>query len=57
MRLHSYRVLRPLSIHGRIAGVNELVRLPDYVAAEWIETGHLRELEPVNGHAKTGSAA
>jgi len=57
MRLNSSRVLRPLSIHGRIAGVNELVRLPDYMAAEWIETGHLRQVEPVNGHAKTESAA
>ena len=52
MRLHRYRVCKPLSVHGRIAATGEVVRLPEYVAAEWIESGHLREIEvaePVNG--------
>jgi hypothetical protein len=51
MRLTRYRVLTPLSIHGRIAATGELVRLPEYVAVEWIETGHLLEVEIVNGEA------
>jgi hypothetical protein len=53
MRLTRYRVCKPLSIHGRIAGCGEVIRLPEYLALEWIESGHLVELEVVeiNGDA------
>lgn len=40
-----YRVLRPLLVHGRIAAVNEIVRLPEYAAQEWIASGHLRAID------------
>lgn len=51
MRLSRYRVLRPLLIAGRIAAVSEVVRLPEGAAAEFVESGHLRELDeaPANG--------
>lgn len=51
MRLLRYRVVRPLLIAGRLAGTGEVVRLPEHAALEWIESGHLREIEvlPVNG--------
>jgi len=45
MRLLRYRVLRPLMVHGRIAGVSEIIRLPEYAATEWVESGHLREID------------
>lgn len=48
-----FRVLRPLLIHGRIAGCGEVVRLPEHAAAEFVESGHLRAMDdaaaPVNG--------
>jgi hypothetical protein len=50
-----YRVLKPLQIHGRIAGCGEVVRLPEHSAAEWVESGHLREVSDavlVNGEAR-----
>jgi hypothetical protein len=43
--LHRYRVVRPLMIHGRIAATGEVIRLPEYAAAEYIESGHLKALE------------
>jgi len=52
VRLLRYRVLRPLMVHGRIAGVSEIIRLPEYAAAEYVESGHLREIDvmvEVNG--------
>lgn len=52
MRFGRYRVLRPLLIHGRLAGTGEVVRLPEHAALEWVESGHLREIDPallVNG--------
>ena len=45
MILHRYRVIRPLMIHGRVAATGEVVRLPEYAAAEYIESGHLKALE------------
>ena len=45
MILHRYRVIRPLMIHGRVAATGETVRLPEYAAAEYIESGHLKALE------------
>jgi hypothetical protein len=49
MRPRRYRVLRPLLVAGRIAGVNEVVRMTECAALEWVESGHLREI--VNGEA------
>jgi len=40
-----FRVLRPLQIGGRIAGVHEVVRLDPSMAVEWVESGHLRLLD------------
>ena len=54
MRLVRYRVCKPLQVHGRIAATGEIVRLPEYAALEWVESGHLREVEAaalVNGSA------
>lgn len=45
MRLLRYRVLRPLLIQGRLAGTGELVRLPEHAALEFVESGHLREVD------------
>ena len=56
MRLARYRVCKPLSIHGRIAGTGEVVRLPEYAAVEYVESSHLRQLDDavllVNGEAR-----
>ena len=55
MRVVRYRVLRPLSVHGRIAATGEIVRLPEYAAAEFVEAGYLRAVDedggaiPING--------
>ena len=54
--LRRYRVCKPLMVHGRIAATGEVLRLPEYSAAEWVESGHLREVEVaalVNGEKWT----
>jgi hypothetical protein len=43
--MHRYRVIKPLMVAGRIAATGEIVRLPENAAREWIESGHLREIE------------
>jgi len=45
-------------VHGRIAATGEIVRLPDYAAEEWVESGHLRQLDEAvllqgNGRQRT----
>jgi hypothetical protein len=52
MRLLRYRCLRPILLYGRILSTGEVIRLPPADAAEHVETGHLRELETINGEAK-----
>lgn len=45
MRLHQYRVLRPIWLYGRVAASGELLRLPEQEAAPLVESGHIRPLD------------
>jgi len=47
--LRRYRCARPIYLYGRILSTGEVIRMPPADAAEHIESGHLVEIEVVNG--------
>ena len=47
--LRRYRCARPILLYGRILSTGEQVRLPPADAAEHVESGHLVEIEVING--------
>jgi hypothetical protein len=49
--LRRYRCAKPVYLYGRILSTGEQVRLPPADAAEHVESGHLVEIEVINGEA------
>ena len=49
--LRRYRCAKPILLYGRILSSGETIKLPPADAAEHVESGHLVEIEVINGEA------